>query len=810
MKWVLSTAAGILAYGLLALAFGIIALSGIGAVALLAGVGVTLAVAGLITGVSLIFGKGEFTKYPGMKWNLSVIATLGSFGALSLVLGTQVINPLFWAGFLVIHGLAKLVVKTADILSQGKYDLKGFASWAAGTVLLFATFSPLILVLGAVAAASAALGFFTGINPFEMGKAAFISIAETIVEVSHTLKKGTYSGGPTYEWARGISIALGAFAPVYKMLVDNEIMKIFGGGGIGPDDFKRAIGTISDGIIEAAQKFAASSTAFANGPPVEWARGVGKAIGAFAPVYKVIKEGSGVIFDSSDEDVQKMKSGIRAICEAIVEAANFFAKNTSPFQEGNYPSPKWGRGVGGAIKAFSPVFKILSETPWYKSPEEQIKAMKNGIVWVAEAIIEAGHKFKDSDPSMWSEDKVPNKKWASGVSSAIKAFTQIFKIMSEESGVFTSGEEVVRGLATGIKIIAESIASAGIALSSKGAGIFKTYPGLSWGVGVKMAVQSYLGIFDLLTAKKMTPEVFSKTAKMLEGGVISMSNVARILFSNSRFFTLKLDPSFVKNISKNLIEFALLGTLLDRMLVTTMTETSKSGGLFGIGGTTTTTQKRVMKDMGIVDKVAQAMANTAYILFKDKNLFSTKIDPNFMKNLGRNVLDYVGLAIYLSTKQAEIAGITEEGNPIDKIANSMITLATGYDKLAAALERYAKSIAMVMAVTGKPPKTGAPGIKKGPSEGSGGPTGMRREGQDSPSGTGVGSGMKVPKKKTDLEIDIKTIIKHLDKMTKEGDSNPGLLRRILDTQLSTNYNLVSILEEIEAQGKKKKKSEDEG
>lgn len=809
MKWVLATAAGILAYGLLALAFGIIALSGVGAVAFLAGAGITLALAGLIVGVSLIFEKGEFTKYPSMKWNLSVIATLGSFGALALVLGTQVINPVFWAGFLVIYGLAKLVVKTADILSQGKYDLKGFASWAAGTVLLFATFSPLILILGAVAAASAALGFFTGINPFEMGKAAFISIAETIVAVSHELKKGTYSGGPTYEWAKGVSIALGAFAPVYKMLVDNEIMKIFGGGGIGPDDFRKAIETITDGIIAAAQKFSDNSVAFANGPPVEWARGVGKAIGAFAPVYKVIKEGSGVIFDSSDEDVEKMKKGIFAICEGIVEAAKFFAKNTAQFTEGKYPDPKWGRGVGGAIKAFAPVFSILSETPWYRNPEKQIKAMKDGIIWISEAIVKAGETFQKTTPDMWIAEKVPNKAWASGVSAAIKAFSGVFKIMTEESdSIWKSGEDVVKGLAFGIKEISNSIADAGNAFSKYGPGIFKAYPSVSWGVGVKMAVQSYLGIFDLLTAKKMTPEVFSKTAKTLEGGVISMSNVARILFSNSRFFTFKLDPSFVKNISGNLIEFAKLGILLDKMLVTIVSETSKSGGLFGIGGTTTTTQKRVMKDMGIVDKVAQAMANTARILFKNKNLFSAKIDPNFMKNLGRNVLDYVGLALYLTTKQAEIASITEEGNPIDKIAQSMTTLATGYDKLAAALERYARAIAMVTAVTGKPPK-GA-GIKKGPSDSSGGPSGMKREGQDSPSGTGVASGMKVPRKKTDLEIDIKTIIKHLDKMTKEGDSNPGLLRRILDTQLSTNYNLVAILEEIEAQGKKKKKSEDEG
>jgi hypothetical protein len=200
------------------------------------------------------------------------------------------------------------------------------------------------------------------------------------------------------------------------------------------------------------------------------------------------------------------------------------------------------------------------------------------------------------------------------------------------------------------------------------------------------------------------------------------------------------------------------------------------------------------------------MANTASILFKNKNLFSAKIDPNFMKNLGRNVLDYVGLALYLTTKQAEIASITEEGNPIDKIAQSMTTLATGYDRLAAALERYAKAIALVTAVTGKPPKGAM--IKKGPSDSSGGPSGMKREGQSEGQEGGMNKAVKAPKKLSPLEADIKVIIKHLDKMTKEGDSAPGLLRRILDMQQSTNFNLIGIMDEIETMRKKKKKEEE--
>lgn len=808
MKWVLGAGASILAFGLLALGFGLIVSSG-GAGLMVLGAIVVIGLAFLIVKVSTKLNEGKYEKIPGLRWTTSVIAALTAFGVFSTIAGLAAINPLFWVGFLVINKLANVIVETAEVLAKGNYDLKGFASWAAGTVLLFATFSPLILVLGAVAAASAALGFFTGINPFESGKAAFISIAETIVAVSYELKKGTYSGGPTVEWAKSVAIALGAFAPVYKMLVDNAIMKMFGGGGIGPDDFKTAISTITGGIVAAANEFADNAVAFKNGPPIEWARGVGRAIGAFAPVYKVLQEGdSGILsmvgLSSGSKDVEKMKVAIKVISEGIVEAAKHFADNKAPFLEGNYPSPKWGAGVGKAIAAFAPVFKTLQGSSWYDNDDAMMEAMKKGIITISDGIIEAGRLFSVTDPNYWKEENVPTIKWARGVSKAIGAFAGVFKIMSEESGIFTSGDDVVKGLANGIKVIAGAIADSGNTLTLGDKDKFKSYPDVSWGTGVKTAVTSYLKIFDELASKDMDAAKFSSMSKVLETGINSMANVAKILHNSSKYFSTKLDPNFVKNITPNIMEYIKLGIDLEKKLVTVTTVTSKSGGIFGIGGTTKTEEVRKMKDMGIIDKVVQSMGNTAFILYKHSKYFQTNINPNFMKNLGKNVYDYVGLALYLTTKTAQINEITGEDNPIDKIAKSMTVLATGYDKLAAALERYAKATAMVLQIEGIK-KKGGKGGSFGTAMSSGGPSGLKKASEGEPGGWSATEGIKQPKRKiSPLEEDIKSIITHLEKITKEDKNKPGLLKTLIMVNSTTNDNLMVLIDEVESGLKKKK------
>lgn len=360
---------------------------------------------------SLILDIGEYKNYPGLGWVAGVSLSLLTFGLGALALGIAVFGPqalVFAAGLAAIIGVAGTIVAVSSILKNGKYDNPGMLNWAVATSLLFATFTPVMLVLGAAALASTIISAF-GPNPWEMAKTAIEDVAKTIVSASVILsdgyvdKNGTkvkpnYKSGPTKEWAESIAIALGAFSPVYGMLMKNSLLSFLGIGGVGPDDFATAITTVSQGIITAAKFFASPENpgVWKGGPTKEWAEGVGTAIGAFAPVYEILAANSGW-FKSGvrpedfagefDDNGKLVKPGaIQVIARGIVSAAKFFAENVAPFSEGNYPSKGWSEGVGAALNAFSPVFDMLMNKSFWKSSDSVINSMVKGIISTTRAI----------------------------------------------------------------------------------------------------------------------------------------------------------------------------------------------------------------------------------------------------------------------------------------------------------------------------------------------------------------------------------------------------------------------------------------
>lgn len=469
LKWSLGVAAALGVFGVAALLLGTQALNPF----FYAGLGIIMLVAATIIATSHILAAGKYTKFPTLKWNLGVSAALASFGIAAILLGFNAINPFFYAGLGIIVLVAKTIVEVADILGKGKYNLPGLATWSASVALLYTVFTPLIVLLGAVGAMGAVVEFFGGANPFEEGRKMLKQIAWSIVDVSKILQKGDYKKGPTKEWASGIAIALGAFAPVYKMLVDDAIMSIFGGGGVGPEDFAKAIKTVSKGIITSAWYFSKNKAAFVNGPPEKWARGVGLAIGAFAPVYKML-------VDFPFTGGAKMSKAVVTIAKGIIAAADVFAKNKSKFDEGKYPSPKWGKGVGAALNAFAPVFKSLSEdTGWFTSGDDVIDNMVNGIVRISQAIVRVGKIFSLSGIK-W--DSYPSEKWAWNVKKGIESFSTVSQSVGEMDIDF-------------------------------------------WPV---------------------------------TNAAMKLAFIAKTLGVNSKYFTTKMNPTFVKDLSKNLLDFSKL------------------------------------------------------------------------------------------------------------------------------------------------------------------------------------------------------------------------------------------------------------
>ena len=216
---------------------------------------------------SLILDIGEYKNYPGLGWVAGVSLSLLTFGLGAIALGIAVFGPqalVFAAGLAAIIGVAGTIVAVSSILKNGKYDNPGMLNWAVATSLLFATFTPVMLLLGAAALASTIISAF-GPNPWEMAKTAIEDVAKTIVSASVILsdgyvdKNGTkvkpnYKSGPTKDWTESVAIALGAFSPVHGMLMKNSLLSFLGIGGVGPDDFTNAIKTVSQGIVKAPAK----------------------------------------------------------------------------------------------------------------------------------------------------------------------------------------------------------------------------------------------------------------------------------------------------------------------------------------------------------------------------------------------------------------------------------------------------------------------------------------------------------------------------------------------------------------------------
>jgi hypothetical protein len=358
-----------------------------------------------------------------------------------------------------------------------------------------------MLILGAAALASAVVSLF-GPDPWKMAQTAIEDVAKTIVSASIILSEGytdkdgnkikpNYKGGPTKEWADGVSIALGAFSPVYGMLMKNAIFEIFGGGGVGPDDFTNAIKTVSQGIVSAANFFASPENpgVWAGHPTKEWAEGVGLAIGAFAPVYEILAANSGW-FSSGvsaedfagkfDDSGKLVKDGaIQVIARGIISAAEFFANNTAPFEEGSYPSKNWGEGVGAALGAFSPVFEALQNKGWFKKDKSVVDGMVNGIISISTAIVRVAKMFS---------------------------------------------------------------------FSSKGSNIFESYPKTEWGNSVKSVINIFTDIAKYLEKQKAPYWRVTDVANR-------MKNVAKILFGNSDVFSKTIDPNFVSSLSQNMLDF---------------------------------------------------------------------------------------------------------------------------------------------------------------------------------------------------------------------------------------------------------------
>jgi hypothetical protein len=418
---------------------------------------IAFTVAGTITIISFILGIGNYKQYPTLEWGLGAGMSLLAFGRAMMLMGKM--DPVsILLGSAAVMLVAGVIALSSHILAMGLYKNYPTLDWAAGTGLSMITFGGSMALLGILTIATGGLGLagmavgalamliiattvvgvskilsggvYTGGPSIEwalgtgalllavgltsgtfallyplikLGSISMRSIAKTIADVSIILQKGNYKGGPTLEWAKGVSMSIRAFAEGSMMLsggiIGSLISKLFG------IDQTSIIKKIAQSMVDAS--YILQKGVWSAYPSEEWSKGVGDSIMAFATAIQAL--------DDADIDTgREFSTTIGYIVKGIIQAAEDFNKfDWSSIK--NYPSEDWSTAVGAAINAFAKPLAELAEN------DITGREIKTGIKKLAQGMVEAARIFAQIDWNKYNSN-YPRQEWVNGVGKALEVF----------------------------------------------------------------------------------------------------------------------------------------------------------------------------------------------------------------------------------------------------------------------------------------------------------------------------------------------------------------------------------------------------
>ena len=535
LMWTLDVVTAITAFSIMSIALGIVAMSGIGLIAIAAGAFIILGLSATIMETSKILSSGDYKQGPGMDWALSTILLLGAFSTIALALGLVSITGIGFiailAGLEVSLLIAQAIVDISKILSGGDFSAgDDMLPWAKAVSLLYLTFTPIILVLGAMGIMSSLMSIFPGPSPFESAKSMLVGIADTIVAVSQAFSGATWTGGPPDDWARGVSRSISAFSNVYFKLNENQgiISSIFGGNS--SEDFANAIRTIAQGIVDAGLFFnEAGLDVWKGAPTYEWAHGTGEAIRAFAPVLKFLGENSGWF----DVDMDDVKEAMIVTAQGIVEVAKYFNENQVPFT-GNYPSEKWGKGVGSAMQGFAEVYNLLYDAGW--DSDDLIEWRPSIYHILNDIIITAGIFTKMKDKGLrWV---FPSSKNTKSLVESLESMISLYTYM-DDSGL--DPEDVIDYSLSTLNVVGSMVR---IAITvNKAKNLWKTQIDPTFMDNLKANVMSYVELAKFVDGEypAKTGGVVGAIGSMLFGAESQEDPMSRVIDG-----MIKLGEAYVK------------------------------------------------------------------------------------------------------------------------------------------------------------------------------------------------------------------------------------------------------------------------
>jgi hypothetical protein len=515
LDWVMGVGLSLLAFGVVAVAVGLIASSGAGAVALGLGLLSILAISLTVVATSYILGAGNYSNYPSLTWALGVGLSLFALGITSAALA--LISPLILVGLVTLVAISSSVVATAAILSSGDYSNFPSLNWAMGVGASLLGFGLAAGAIGAAILLTLGIGYVGLLT----GLKAIKEIANTVVEVSKILSTGTYGNYPSLGWSLGVGGSLMGF------VVASKATSFF---GIDTNSIKG----IANAVVEVSRIL--SSGTYETYPGLGWSLGVGGSLLSFATTSKLF--------------------GLFGFEEGpIVAISNSIVKVSKILLGGNYtggPSLSWSQGISAALGGFAPVYRMLLDSAILGSslsPESFSAAMITVVTGIKNVAA-----FFNENSSVFDITKVPQKEWSSGVSEAIGAFMPALKYIQENDGLFSSG---TGALTDGLSSIANSLVNVSKKLEL---GKFNKIINPNWIDNVKSTITSYVDLAKFIETNGADDVDISETVdnlvKLSEGYGLMAENLESL---NSQINNIDLEKmSALRSLTGSVVLLSLM------------------------------------------------------------------------------------------------------------------------------------------------------------------------------------------------------------------------------------------------------------
>ncbi len=539
LSWTLGTAAAMIPFGVAAVLLGNIAGTGVGAVALAAGLVSILAVAATIVATSFILAKGNYSMFPPIEWSKSVGMSLLVFGTGMAALGGIIVASFgvgalaLAAGSAAVLGVAETIVESSFILSKGNYGKGPTKDWAEGVSLAIGAFSKVYQMI-------ASNGIFSlfggGLSAEDLSK-GIVTISNGIVTSAQTFAsaKTAYISGPPKAWAEGVSEALKGFTGIFQALNANSGWFT---GGLNPEDYGKAIESTGKGLVQAAKLLQGEGVVYDINkvPGKEWGEKITGAFMAFIPVLKYLSEQSGFFSDGAEDTQRSMES-----------VANSIKSTSLTLAEGKYTmiiDQKWSMGLKSTMNEFVNTLNILNESDVDEDSYTTITDLSNVIVRVSKLL------------SKGIYNTVIPKPWMESIKFNMLTFVNLFKQV-ENLDLEDDFSEKVLSLASGIVNVADFFGKSKVPFD------MKKIPSLQWSQSLNQALTSFGPGLQFI---QQNEGILTSGEEKLQSGMVAivtgLTRSSQILARGR--FDKPISPNWIQSLGQNILQYIQLTKTLEK------------------------------------------------------------------------------------------------------------------------------------------------------------------------------------------------------------------------------------------------------